>query len=231
MLGLYLLLPTFLAVLFSVLIVRAGAIALMFTGMDEKRARFQALSAFTRAGFTTREAELVMRDPRRRSIITWLIILGNAGLITVIVTATSSLASASGFWLAVDIAALLAGLLILYVIARHTALGKVWERFIERRIARSAIVEDARTEDLLHIVEGYGLKRVFIKGDSPLCGKSLAEVNTPENQFWVVGIEREKDWISLPTSRETIKEGDRLVVYGELNHLLEVFDREYTAKS
>jgi Trk-type K+ transport system membrane component len=61
--GLYLLLPTFLVILLSLLIVWAGGIALSMTRMEEKRARFQALSAFTRTGFTTREAELVVRNP------------------------------------------------------------------------------------------------------------------------------------------------------------------------
>ncbi len=103
--GLYLLLPTFLVIIVSFLIVRAGAIALMFTGKEASRARFQALFAFTRTGFTTREAEAVMKDPRRRRIITWLIILGNAGLVTVTVTATSSLTIASGIWIGVDMSA------------------------------------------------------------------------------------------------------------------------------
>jgi Trk-type K+ transport system membrane component len=51
------------------LIVRAASIALMMTGMNQKRARFQALSAFTGTGFTTKEAESVMNHPLRRKII------------------------------------------------------------------------------------------------------------------------------------------------------------------
>jgi Trk-type K+ transport system membrane component len=89
--GLYFFLPTLLVVFLSFLIVRAAAIALMMTGMDEKRARFQALSAFSGTGFTTKEAEFVVNNPLRRRIISWLMILGNAGIVTVIVTATSSL--------------------------------------------------------------------------------------------------------------------------------------------
>ena len=77
MIGLYLLLPTLLVIIISFLVIRAGTIALMMTGMDRKKASFQALSAFTRAGFTTREAEAVVNNPQRRRIITWLIILGN----------------------------------------------------------------------------------------------------------------------------------------------------------
>ena len=64
----------------SYLIVRIGAIALEMTGMDRSRARFQALSAFTGTGFTTRETEMVINHPRRRKIVTYLMILGNAGI-------------------------------------------------------------------------------------------------------------------------------------------------------
>jgi len=91
--GIYFLAPTLFVILVSFLIVRAAAIALMMTGMDEKRARFQALSSFSGTGFTTKEAEFVMNHPVRRRIITWLMILGNAGIVTVIVTATSSFAT------------------------------------------------------------------------------------------------------------------------------------------
>ena len=67
----------------SYLIVRVGAIALEMTGMDKAKARFQALSAFSGTGFTTREAEMVVNHPRRRKIATYLMILGNAGIVTV----------------------------------------------------------------------------------------------------------------------------------------------------
>ncbi len=222
--GLYLLLPTFLVIIFSLLIVRAGAIALAMTGMDEKKARFQALSAFTRTGFTTREAELITRHPRRRSIVTWLMILGNAGIITVIVTATSSLASTTnGSALGIGVGLLIIGVVLVYLVARFTPISRIWERYIERRFAYSEFFEEGVSEDLLHLSEGYGLVKVFIKEDSPLIGLNLLEANTPENDFWVVGIERGKEWISMPKSLEKIQEEDRLVVYGNLNQVRSTF--------
>ena len=57
--GLYFLVPTLLVIFVSFLIIRAAAVALMMTGMDEKKAKFQALSAFSGTGFTTKEAESV----------------------------------------------------------------------------------------------------------------------------------------------------------------------------
>src|SRR4030043_906617 len=66
------------------LILWLGSIALEATGMERAKARFQALSALTGTGFTTREAESIVNHPRRRRIATWLIFLGSVGIITFI---------------------------------------------------------------------------------------------------------------------------------------------------
>jgi len=66
---LYFLVPTLLVIFVSFLIVKAAAVALMMSGMDSKRALFQALSAFSGTGFTTKEAEFVMNHPTRRRVI------------------------------------------------------------------------------------------------------------------------------------------------------------------
>ena len=62
-----------------------GSIALEATGMERRKARFQALSAITGTGFTTREAESVVNHPKRRRIVTWLILMGTTGVITLLV--------------------------------------------------------------------------------------------------------------------------------------------------
>jgi len=43
------------AILISFIVVRIGGLALQLTGMESDVARFQALSAFTGTGFTTKE--------------------------------------------------------------------------------------------------------------------------------------------------------------------------------
>ncbi len=68
----------------SVLATRIGAIAFVHTGISKEAAKFQARSAYLGVGFTTRESEMVVNDPVRRKILTILIFLGNAGIITTI---------------------------------------------------------------------------------------------------------------------------------------------------
>ena len=84
--GLAYLIPTLLVIAVSVVVVEIATVALRLTGLNRKQARFQALSAFTGTGFTTREAEDVTSDTRRRRIIMFLMVLGNAGLVSVITT-------------------------------------------------------------------------------------------------------------------------------------------------
>jgi len=66
--GLGFLIPTLILIAASAFIVKAGAVALRMTGLDAKRAKFQALSAFAGTGFTTKDSELVVRDDRRRRL-------------------------------------------------------------------------------------------------------------------------------------------------------------------
>lgn len=223
MAGLYFIFPTLLVVMVSFLIVRAAAIALMMTGMDQKRAKFQALSAFSGTGFTTKEAESVVNHPKRRRIIGVLMITGNAGIVTLIVTTTSSIVTSQGYHIGINILVLLAGIYVIYRIATHKGFIRRWESFVEDKLVKSPTFEEESTEDLLHLIEGYGLVRTIVREDSFLVGRSLAAHKLSERGLLVLGIERGKNWIPIPKAMEKLKEGDKMVVYGRLDVLREVF--------
>lgn len=220
------LVPTLLAIMVSFLIVRAASIALMVTGLEKKKARFQALSAFTGTGFTTKESESIVNHPRRRQIIRYLMILGNAGIVTVIVTATSSMATSQGYQLPINVFILIIGVFLIYKIATYRKFTRKWESFIERKLIKSPAFEEAATEDLLHFLEGYGLIKKIISARSPLIGSSLAEGHLRERGVMVLGIERGKSWIPIPVANEIIQAGDHIIVYGPLNILRDLLKKE-----
>jgi len=222
----YILVPTLLVIFVSFLVVRAAAIALMMTGMDRKRAVFQALSAFSGTGFTTKEAEFVVNHPVRRRVISWLMILGNAGIVTVIITATSSIVTSKGYMLTIDVLILLVGIYLIYRVATDKGFIRRWESFIEDKFVKSHAFEEGATEDLLHLLEGYGLVRAIITENSPFIGNSLSESGLSEKGLLVLGIERGKSWIPIPKAKEAIQEGDRIVVYGPLEVLRALFRDE-----
>ncbi|MBS3819034.1 TrkA C-terminal domain-containing protein [bacterium] len=223
MFGIYFLLPALVAIFISFMFIRGVAIALMITGMDKRKARFQALSAFSGTGFTTKEAESVVNNPVRRKIITWTIIMGNAGIIAVIVTATSSFVTSKGFQLPVSVVIFGLGIFLIYMIATHTRFSQKWENFIERKLKKSSAFEEAPAEDLLHFLEGYSVVRRKIKNKSPYMNCRLAECNLKEKGLMILGIERGKKWIPIPKAEEAIKKGDKIVVYGPLKSISQVF--------
>jgi Trk-type K+ transport system membrane component len=229
--GAYLLIPTFVVIIVSIMVVRAGAIALRMTGLDEKTARFQALSAFSRAGFTTRESESVVGHPQRRTIITWLIVLGNAGIVAVIVTGTSSLATSKDYRLAIYFAVLVIGVYIVYRLAKHTGFARRWENLVENRLLRGKFFTSIPpVEHLLHLAGGYGIAQATITEESPLAGSSFRDIGVTTVDFTVLGIERRGQWISSPSLDESISEGDALVLYGRLDEIEQILGRKRAAK-
>lgn len=224
--SIYYLVPTLIAIVISMLIVRAGAIALMMTGMSFDKAKFQALSAFSGTGFTTREAERVVNNAQRRKIVSWLMILGNAGIVTVIVTATSSFAQAKGLEVGLNVLVLLSGFVLILVIVRHTPFVRHWEAFAQARLTRFRIFDDDTTVDeLLHIAEGYGVVRIGLVENSPFVGKTLSEINADLQHSFVLGIERDKEWLPTPRLTRKLMAEDFLVIYGKLEDLAEHFGR------
>jgi hypothetical protein len=221
--SLYYLFPTLFAISISFLIVRAAAIALMLTGLDIRKAKFQALSAFSGTGFTTKESEAVVNHPMRRKIITGLIILGNVGIVTVIVTTTSSLVTSRMYELPINIAFLLSGTIGLYLIASRRGYIKKFDNYIEKKLIKSSAFEEGTTEDLLHLIEGYGLIKAIITDESELVGKTLAQGKLTAKGILVLGIERGGSWVPIPKGDTIIQLNDRLVLYGSLPVLRELF--------
>lgn len=58
-------------------------------------------------------------------------ILGNAGIVTVIVTATSPLVTSKGYQIPLDILVFLGGIFVIYKIVTHKGFMRRWESFIE----------------------------------------------------------------------------------------------------
>lgn len=152
-------------------------------------------------------------------------ILGNAGIVTIVVTTTSSLITSEGYRLPITVIVLVAGIYLVYKLLSRGALARKWEHFIENRFAKSRILEEATMDDLLHLIEGYGIVRVIITPDSPLVGCSITEGKLPEPELFIIGIERGSQWMPFTKAGETIREGDKLVVYGDLKVLKSSFKR------
>ncbi len=80
----------------SLLTVRVATVMLILTGLSLPLARFQARSAFTGCGYTTGESEQLVGHPVRRRIISTLMLLGNAGIVTTVGALMAGLLAGGG---------------------------------------------------------------------------------------------------------------------------------------
>lgn len=198
--------------------------ALRMTGIDEKTARFQALSAFTRAGFTTRESELIVNHPQRRSIITWLIVLGNAGIVALIVTATSSIATSMNYKLVIDIGLMVIGVYLVYRLTGHTRFIQKWEALVMKRVLKGkTFAYVPPVQHLLRLAGDWGVVRIIVSRRSPLAGLAVNKDPLPVPDAIILGLEHQGKWVPGQAIEEPIEARDAVILYGRLTAIEERF--------
>lgn len=206
----------------SYLVVRIGAIALEMTGMEQSRARFQALSAFSGTGFTTREAESVVSHPRRRKIVTYLMILGNAGIVSVIATFVLSLKETGVFRPSLNLVIIIVSIFVLYRLASQRKFAQKLTKKIRELLREKLHFDKVYVEELLQQADGYGIAKIIVAKKSRVAGTILSESGFTEKDLIVLSIERDKEVIHVPDAQTTIQVGDCLICYGKLDNLTEL---------
>ncbi len=207
----------------TVLAVKAGAVALRLTGLDDDRAEFQALSAVTGTGFTTRESELVMADPRRRRVVQALMILGNVVLVTLISLLVGSFSTfESAFDVPVTVLILVAGAYALYRFYVGRSLSRRFSDWVAKKVEAHLTLRERPVHEVLVLAEGYGVAEVRIGEDAVCAGKSLQNARLRERGLLVLAIRRDGEVLPAPRGGDRIEPGDRLVCYGDLERLHKV---------
>jgi len=206
-------------------VVKAGAFALRLTGLDEQRAKFQALSAVTGTGFTTRESELVVSDPVRRKIVSYLMVFGNVVLVMVVgllvgsfTTPASTFADMQKDWSKVPVPVLVivaVGLLV-FLVLRSRGLTRLWGRWVHDKVTERVRMRERPVHEVLALAEGYGVAEIRMEADSPCAGKTLATAGLRNLGVLVLAIRRGGLVIPNPSAVDVIQADDRLVCYGEL---------------
>ncbi len=212
----------------SLIVVRIGAIAFELAGLSRPLAKFQALSCFTGTGFTTKESELVVNDPQRRHIASILMVLGNAGLVTLIATFANTLRTstkelpfqAPGVqpnlvpW--INMAIVVSVLFVGYYIFVKSGLSERFTDMLRNRIIKKGLVRRISFEELVVSTGGYGVSKVEMCEKSQIINKTLAESGLREQDVSVLAIERENITIPNPPASEEILLGDKLICFGKL---------------
>jgi ABC-type multidrug transport system fused ATPase/permease subunit len=201
------------AILVSFIVVRIGGFALQLTGIEPEIASFQALSAFSGTGFTTREAERVVGHRTRRRIVTILIILGNAGLVTIIATLVASFTQVTGYmWFFIRLAIIVGGIFGLYQLIIRSNFGQRIVNRLQRPVINRILRVTPGVEEVFHVEKDWAISLVMIEGSSNIIGLSVSDI-TAEEDIEVLAIDRAGTYLTKPNWDEKIAEGDRLLVY------------------
>jgi len=216
-----------LIILLSILVTRVATSALTHTGLSREAARFQARSAFTGAGFTTSESELVMSHPVRRRVVMLLMLLGNAGFVTVVSSLILTFVNDQDtFDASLKVVFLVGGLALLVWLANSRWVERRLSRFIDRALVRMTDLEVRDYVSLLHLAGDYRLVELVIRDGDWLAGKTLKETRLAKEGLVVLGIQRsETEFIGTPAPDRRLVAGDMLVVYGRLSALDRVDQR------
>ena len=223
-----------LMVIASFIVVRIGAIFFELTGMPSSIAEFQAISCFTSTGFTTRESEMVAAHAQRRRIASWLMVIGNAGFITLIAAFANSLRSPVFLKLTipildkdipasllpwVNVLIIIAAIALIYFVFYKTRLASFVADRLKNRWKDSRMARHVSNEELIIATGGYGVSNIHINESSAMIGRSLRNEQLSQAGITVLALERDGHTLPNPPADAEIRLNDRLICFGKLDQI------------
>ena len=199
-----------------------GSVALEATGMERARARFQAMSALTGTGFTTREAEDIVSHPRRRLIAGWLMFLGNAGillfLLIILIIIVVGIKPARGLSpaLIIGLAIPPVALMVLYWIG---VLDKLATKIVNWLKRTEYFKPELSTTEIIYQAGDHSLARLTIGKAAPEVGSKISDTSLARYNVRVLAIERGDKIFFYPEAKEVVLAGDHLIYYGRTEEI------------
>ncbi|MEL6497953.1 MAG: TrkA C-terminal domain-containing protein [Planctomycetota bacterium] len=202
--------------LLSLIIVRIASVALTLTGLSAESAKFQARSAWTGTGFTTSESESVVGHPVRRKIVTYLMVLRSAGLVSAGSALVLGFAGSEGQAESLArIAWVLGGLATLWLVSMSSAVDRWMTNVIKKLLKQHANFEARDYASLLQISGEYSVVELQIQDGDWLAGRTLGELELPEEGVLVLSLTKPSGaFIGAPRGRTDLEAGDTLLLYG-----------------
>ncbi len=218
----------FLVVSLSALITKVATIALIHTGLSTESARFQARSAYTGAGYSTQESENIMNHPVRRKIIYILMLVGNAGFVTVMSTLILTFVLpdtlASKLY---GLGIVIVGMTIVWWAIKSKWVDRGLSVVISRMLRRYTDLEILDFAAILHFKDDYKISEKHVDLNDWICNKTLKELRLRDEGINVLGIDRKNNaYFGSPTGSFEIMSDDTVTVYGKAEGIKSVFLRK-----
>ncbi len=206
---------------FWLLVLWAGSLALEATGLDRPRSRFQALSALTGTGFTTSQAELIVEHSKRRRIVTYLIFLGNTAvlgfIVLLVIYIISGLEAPSPAVIVLTVA-------IVVFIALSFWLGLI-DRISNGLLKAGKASRNSPVlvlDQVIPVSQDRALARIKVAIIAENGSISLEEAGLTGGEVMVLLVEHEKEMIRDPAPGYRLEPEDILICYGSTGAITKV---------
>jgi FlaA1/EpsC-like NDP-sugar epimerase len=213
------LVPIIIIIIILLLVCRIGTILLYLTGMDRPTAQFQALSALTGTGFTTRDSEMIVGHEVRRRIVMALMILGNAGMVGGVAAIINIFRDQAVEINLLRVVVLMTLIVSVLWIAGRRKLWRWLRERLQRFLQKRSLFRKSTAEELLSIGGGYSVVEIFVQPEDHNIGRRLRDTDFRRRNILVLAIERNGKPRGLPGPDEIIQVNDKLLCYGDIESI------------
>lgn len=203
--------------IFSIMITKFATAMLANTGLSRQTASFQARSAFTGCGFTTVESEKITRHPIRRKIIFNLMLMGNAGIVTVIASVLLTFVNQSEKSLPwyYNVAIILGGVILLWILLSHHRIDEWLTKVIDKMLGRYSKIYNKDFSSLYTFSDDFHIAEMEVQEGSWLAEKVLGDTALRSEGISILGIERtDSSYLGVPSADTVVHTKDIIILYG-----------------
>ena len=215
-------------ILLYIFIIEIFTVIFTATGLTREKARYQTISLFTNAGFTTTESELITSSKTRRKIAALCMIVGHIFAVLVVSLAVTIFATvkfeqieADLFQVGIAFAIFVFIIILIKLPFVAIPLRKLMEKIAIRRISKSShenIIRELDNNGKSSIAEIYINKLPLILKDKSIYQAKL------KNKYNINVLSVKRKNKMLDASKDTmLQEGDFVAVFGDMKSIRDVF--------
>jgi hypothetical protein len=167
-------------------------------------------------------------------------VLGHAGLVTMIATLANTLRAQEVieeglskpilpiklpiFWVQwINLIIIIVGVYLIYKFFTNTVIAKKMTDLLRKHVIKRKTTKPISSEELLVATGGYGVATVRIRENHPILGKPLHESGLRKEDINVLAIVRGSETMPNPSPNIKILKDDEMICFGKLDHIREQF--------
>lgn len=216
-------------IILYIILVEIFTTAFRLTGLTHEKARFQVISLFTNAGFTTTESEIIPSSPGRRRLAIATMITGHifsAIIVSLVVSVFTNLNTVNELKDYTTIILISLGVFfVLIIVLKVPFISKHISKFLENLAIKQ--MQRRPSKNVITELDNYGKYSIIevLINDMPasLVDKSLYESDLKSNYNINLLVLRRKNKVVDVSANTILQKGDLIVVFGPVQNIKDLF--------